>query len=76
MRCQCSGCKHHERQCDNHEGQLSMFDSSIVVLVYYRERCLCDSCLPKPAALPSLDLHYSKREAKRLAKQETLFLFM
>lgn len=75
MRCECECCKHHADRCENHEGQLSLFDDSTVSLVEYGGAKLCAQCLPKPPALP-VDYHYSKREAQRLAKQETLFLFL
>lgn len=76
MRCECLKCEHHEARCLNLDGQLSLISEPPIQLVEYQGRKLCEQCLPKPAALPADYRHYSKREAKRLAKQETLFLFM
>ncbi len=75
MRCECNHCPKHEGRCLNLDGQLSLLDNEIIQLMTYAGRQLCYQCLPKPPVIP-VAYYYSNREAKRLAKQETLFLFL
>ncbi len=75
MRCECLGCKNHEKQCLNHEGQLNLFSDEVIRVTTYDGKKICDLCAPKPIASPRSDWFYNKNEAKRLSKQETLFIF-
>ena len=76
MRCQCLGCKYHEGRCLNMDGQLSLFDDSVIIVAHNGEEARCTYCAPRPFAKPRGDLFYNRREDERLKKQETLFIFL